>query len=162
VADVRHPRGADPGGTRLNRRAAFVDLRARRAQRLDVAPARGDHHRPDRRAEGDDLPVVRLGDPRLLRGEDRELRDASAPRLPRRFRREPLLGGKRVERRLVLPGSPGPRARGDRGGQRRRLCGDVLCNLAKRRVLLRELQPRHTAGEEYAHYYLNLLVITSY
>jgi hypothetical protein len=86
------------------------------------------------------------GDPGLLRHPGQQLRHAARPRLPRRLRRQPLLGRHRVELRVDPEGAAGLRARRLRGRQRRRLGHQASSSPRDHRsappahVLLRHLQ----------------------
>ena len=148
LADVRHPRRADPEGARALRPAAGLDHRRRGAQRLAVAPAGGHAHRPgrwSRRHRGDAAPHR---DPLLLHHPGDELPAAAGPGLPRRVRRQPVQRRHLVERRLVPQGPPGLRARRLRRRQHRRLGHQAAHRAAPddhRRHRGRHL-PRHLPG----------------
>ena len=133
LVDVRHPRQADQLRVRALRGPALVDHRRGGAQRLAVAAASWDDHRPHRRPEGDDLPAARLGGSGLPGVEGRLLRHAGGPRVLRRVRRQLLQRRHRVELGLAATRAPRIRPGPLRRRQRRRLGHQVRRPTADRR-----------------------------
>ena len=121
LADVRHPRRADPEGARALRPPAGLDQRRRGAQRLALAAAGRHAHRPGRRPRRHRRDAAAHRDPLLLHHPGDELPAAARARLPRRVRRQPVQRRHLVERSLVPQGPAGLRARRLRRRQHRRL-----------------------------------------